>query len=105
MKTPTNRIRKDGSTAAALSQDKTSRNHKPKNVCLVVNDETGKLFADFEIPTEAYSNILRDAKANDISLIQWIENAVSAKIQNANSLRIPAATSESEIIPSKIVIG
>ena len=79
------KVRQHRSAARPLPQAKTSRNHKPENVRIVINDEDGKPFADFEIPKEFHAAMQRDAQAKGISMMQWIEDATREAIQNHKS--------------------
>jgi hypothetical protein len=87
MKT-TIRVRKNAATKPAAVQTKTSRRRvaAPESVRILFADEdSGKIEADFEIPKSFHTAMERDAKAQGISLKQWIETAVRNKIENALS--------------------
>lgn len=85
------KVRQNRSAARPSPQAKTNRNHKPENVRIVINDESGKPFADFEIPKAFHAAMQRDAQAKSISMIQWIENAVRAAIENRKPAKNPPA--------------
>ena len=87
----TNQVRQNCSAARPPSQAKTNRNHKPENVRIVINDESGKPFADFEIPKAFHAAMQRDAQAKSISMMQWVENAVRAAIENRKPAKNPPA--------------
>jgi hypothetical protein len=77
------RATRNGVTKPVPVQTKTARAEKPTapNVRIVIKDEAGKDFADFEIHPAFYAAMQRDAKAKGISLMQWMETAVRAKIE------------------------
>jgi hypothetical protein len=74
----TNRVRKNGSASRAARQAKTAAK---ENVTIAVTYEgTDELAAKFDLPKPFFDAMANDVIAKRISLRQWIEDAVNAKI-------------------------
>jgi hypothetical protein len=99
----TNRIHRNSATKSAPSQAKITSEHKPDSIAIVINDEDGKPFADFEIPTALHSAMVMDAYAQKITVLQWIENAVRYKISRSKSADNSPALASELLIPSEVV--
>jgi hypothetical protein len=85
------KVRQHRSAARPSPQAKTSRNHKPETVRIVINDEAGKAVADFEIPKVMHTAMLRAARRAGISLWDWMQNAVREKIASGKPAENPPA--------------
>src|ERR1035437_8681028 len=86
-----NQVRQHRSAARPSPQAKTSRNHKPQNVRIVINNEDGKVFAEFEIPKVMHAAMQRAAQSAGISLWEWMQSAVREKIASGKPAKNPSA--------------
>jgi hypothetical protein len=87
----TNQVRLNRSAARPSPQVKTNRNHKPENVRIVLWNEDGKVFAEFEIPKVMHAAMQRAAQSAGVSLWEWMQSAVREKIASGKPAKNPPA--------------
>jgi len=81
----TKRIHENRNAARPSPQVKTSRNHQPENVRILITDEAGESCADFKISKAICDAMFHDVIINGINLGEWIENAVRERIKKLQS--------------------
>ena len=79
----TARVRKNAATKAASVQTKTTRT--AQTVRIILHDEEGETFADFEVSKCFHAAMKCDAQAKGISMTQWIKNATLAKVEKTKN--------------------
>jgi hypothetical protein len=88
------RVHRNGDTQTASAQTKISRAKQPsaQTVHIILNDENGKEWGDFDIPKFFYAAMIQAAKRNGITLQQWIETAVRNRLDAMTRQQAIAAT-------------